>query len=154
MFNLVLPDDYAKRGWTLHYNELGWHWAEHPLHGRTGESFPTPERGLKFLLMRIDKIEETANPLFRQIAALTLSLDAEGQQALYRHALLLAGRYEELEALMGEDEGEGKEQGGGKANGKGRGYLETKTIKGRQYVYRRWREGGQLKSAYVGRLKA
>lgn len=158
MHNYTLPDDYAARGWSLHHDELGWHWAEHPMHGRTGQSFPTPDRGLKFLLMRIDGIEETANPLLGQIAALTLALDAEGQHALYRHALLLAGRYDELEASMGEDAGEEKEQGGGKANGKvqakGRGYLETKTIKGRQYIYRRWREGGQLKSEYVGRLKA
>lgn len=153
----TLPDDYTKRGWMLHHNELGWYWAEHPQHGRTDESFPTPDRGLKFLLARIDRIEEQANPVPGQILALARAMDAEAQEALYHHALLLAGRYDELDALLGDGDEQEKVKVNGNGNGKaspGRGYLETKTIKGRQYIYRRWREGGRLKSEYVGRLKA
>lgn len=157
MTTYTLPPEYTERGWVLGHDEYGWHWAEHPQNGRTDNSFPTPERGLKFLLARIDRIEERASPLPRQILALAQAMDADAQEALLRHALLLAGRYDELEAMPVEDEDE--EKGGGKVNGKspqagnGRGYLETKVIKGRQYIYRRWREGGQLKSEYVGRLK-
>ena len=36
---------------------------------------------------------------------------------------------------------------------KKRGYVEIKTINGRPYAYRRWREGGRLRSEYVGKVK-
>lgn len=33
---------------------------------------------------------------------------------------------------------------------KSRGYRELKTINGKKYWYRRWREGKKLKSEYIG----
>jgi len=39
------------------------------------------------------------------------------------------------------------------ARRRGRGWwLEIKTIKGHQYLYRRWREGGRQRSEYVGKI--
>jgi len=32
-------------------------------------------------------------------------------------------------------------------------FIEIKTIKGRQYAYRRWYEGGKLRSEYIGKAE-
>ncbi len=43
--------------------------------------------------------------------------------------------------------------GGGRRVGS-KGWLEIKTIKGRQYLYRRWRDGKIQRSEYVGKVEA
>lgn len=39
----------------------------------------------------------------------------------------------------------------GSNGGQGNGWREVKTIKGHEYVYWRWREGGRLRSRYMGK---
>lgn len=56
-----------------------------------------------------------------------------------------------------EDEEDSQEAGDreGQANGQGgsSGWEEIKTIKGHQYRYLRWRQGGKLKSKYLGKAE-
>lgn len=86
-----------------------------------------------------------------QAERLLASLDREG--------LLELGAMidDALEALETAEEQEPRiEQigNGGGASSKARGWVELKTIRGYgPYVYKRWREGGRLKSEYVGKVK-
>jgi hypothetical protein len=66
---------------------------------------------------------------------------------------------ERINELLAEEAGEdevletaGSPRTGG--NGGGKGWVELKLIRGYgPYAYRRWREGGVLRSEYVGKVK-
>jgi hypothetical protein len=60
-----------------------------------------------------------------------------------------------LEALETAEEPRHEHTGNGNgASSKARGWVELKTIKGYgPYAYRRWRDGGRLRSEYIGKVK-
>lgn len=59
MTTYVLPDEYARAGWQLIDDGYGWVYAAHPVMGKTRSSFPAKHRGLKYILLAIDKLQNT-----------------------------------------------------------------------------------------------
>lgn len=55
---MELPEKYTEAGWVLEWDGFGWVTAVHPSLGRTKSSYPTKSRGLKFVVLSIEKIHE------------------------------------------------------------------------------------------------
>ena len=85
----------------------------------------------------------------KQLIALTMLLDRDGLLELRG---MVDDRLAELEAQQVEG-CPGEPAGPAEARSRARGYVELKMIKNcGPYAYRRWREGGRLRSEYLGKV--
>jgi hypothetical protein len=83
-----------------------------------------------------------------ELLTISSTLSPDALASLLAYARKLAGTDQRGEEPAGPEADAGQ-------NGTGnRGYVEIKTIKGRPYAYRRWREGKVLRSEYLGKVKS
>jgi hypothetical protein len=95
-------------------------------------------------------VSASASDRLAQIAIIAAGLDADGLAVLYRTAMALAEAIPIIDDNEAPEAAPARDSKGSRA---ARGYLETKTINGGQYIYRRWRDNGRLRSEYVGKLR-
>ncbi len=101
---------------------------------------------MMYALLPNSPIEQTCTECSERVAVVLLQLSPEARQEVLEYALALLGETE-LEEPQPAQRAESRPGNGG-------GYIEIKTIKGHRYAYRRWREGGVLKSQYIGKVKS